>query len=36
MGKYCEKDIITCYRSDSNHKMRSEAFLDFAQQLAVK
>lgn len=36
MGKYCEKDIITCYRSDSHHKMRSEAFLDFAQQLAVK
>ncbi len=36
MEKYCEKDIITCYRSDSHHKMRAEAFLDFAQQLAVK
>lgn len=36
MGKYTQDDIITCYRSDSHSKMRPEAFLDMAQQMAVK
>lgn len=36
MEKYTENDIITCYRSDSHSKMRPEAFLDMAQQMAVK
>ena len=36
MEKYTENDIITCYRSDSHSKMRPDAFLDMAQQMAVK
>ncbi len=35
-NKYCEDDIITCYRSDLNQLMRADAFLDMAQQIAVK
>ncbi len=36
MEKYSENDIISCYRSDSHSNMRPEAFLDMAQQMAVK
>ena len=36
MEKYSENDIISCYRSDSHSNTRPEAFLDMAQQMAVK
>ena len=36
MDKYIEQHSISCYRSDSHWVMRPEAFLDMAQQIAVK
>ena len=34
--KYFDKDIVACYRTDLHNRLRPEAFLDLAQQLAVK